>query len=62
MIRRMLSILEARNSGMFCHTGTPYSKIGRTIVANTLANEADGVPLCLRTLREQSLLFAFLIM
>ena len=40
----MLPILEASNSGMFCHTGTANSKIGRTIVTNTLARETGGVP------------------
>ena len=41
----MLSILEARNSAMFCRTGTArYSKIGRTIVTNTLARETGGAP------------------
>ena len=46
----MLSIVEDRNLGMFCHTERAYSKTGRTIATNNLARETGGAPHCLRTL------------
>ena len=49
---RMLSILKARNSAMFCQTGTAYSKTGRTIVTNTLARETGRAPRLLEELWE----------
>ena len=59
----MLSILKARNSAMFCHTGTAYPKIGRTIVTNTLARETGEAPTLLENCeRVKPLVFAFLIL
>ena len=51
----MLSIVyvEARNSGVFCHTDKAYSKIGRTIVT---------IPYSARELWVSKASFAFLIM
>ena len=40
-----------RNSGMSCHTCTPYSKIGRIVVKYTLKIESLATPTLLRILK-----------
>ena len=48
---------------MFCHTGTAYPKIGRTIVTNTLARETGEAPTLLENCeRVKPLVFVFLIL